>query len=128
MPRYSTHVNVLDVLSFEDLVDLVAADTGIFKKDVRAVLKSMRKVIVEQVAGGKAVRWRDFGIFVPTARRIRVKDEETGKARWDYERHRVGFAFYPYRAVTVLSADPAVVKQLLARGEYDGPGHPYGAR
>ena len=39
------HYNVLDVLSLQDVVDLIATRTGIFKKDVRAVLDAFKEVV-----------------------------------------------------------------------------------
>jgi nucleoid DNA-binding protein len=116
-------VNVFSVLSLNDLVDLVASRTGIFKKDVRTVLDTMREVVLEQVASGNAVRWHQFGIFLPLVRFTRERQPD-GSTKMVPARHRLGFAFYP--SATVSNLKPTVdVERLLERGDYNGPSHRY---
>ena len=117
------HYNVLDVLSLQDVVDLIATRTGIFKKDVRAVLDAFKEVVCEQVASGRAVRWHQFGLFLPVVRMRREKGPD-GKTVTVPEKSQLGLVFYPGRLTARLK--PRVsVDLLLERGEYSGPAHRY---
>lgn len=115
-------VNVFEVLSLDDLVDLVAARTGLFKKDVRTVLDAMRAVVLEQVASGNAIRWHQFGIFLPLVRFKRQQQPDGTKVV--PAKDRLGLVFYPSTAVSSLKAK-VDVERLLERGSYNGPSHGY---
>jgi len=54
-----------------DLVDLVAADVGITKKDTEAVINSMMAAIIKEVAGDGHVTLVGFGTFEARNRKER---------------------------------------------------------
>jgi DNA-binding protein HU-beta len=51
-----------------ELVDAVAQQTGLSKKDVNAVISSTIETITKAVAGGEKVAFIGFGSFEPTLR------------------------------------------------------------
>lgn len=116
-------INVLDVLSLSDVVDLVAERTGLFKKQVKLVLDTFRDVALEQVAAGNAIRWHHFGIFLPVVRYIRQQAPD-GSLKMVPNRSQIGFAFYPTSATARLKA-AVDVQTLLDRGDYNGPRNKY---
>ena len=59
-------------LSRVDLIDIVADETGVSRKDCAGVLESLLDLIGERVADGNVVKVRNFGRFAARTRGNRV--------------------------------------------------------
>ncbi|MBD2578111.1 HU family DNA-binding protein [Oscillatoria sp. FACHB-1406] len=63
-----------------ELVQAVAAKTGLSQKEVNAIISVMTEAIEEAVAGGEKVTLVGFGTFEPRERRAREgRNPRTGK-------------------------------------------------
>lgn len=56
----------------KDLIEQITERTGLKRNDVRTVVHETLELIVEELAAGKRIEFRDFGVFDVRARAPRI--------------------------------------------------------
>lgn len=56
----------------KDLVDRITKETGLKRTDVRATVQEFLEAVIKELAAGKRIEFRDFGVFEIKERAPRV--------------------------------------------------------
>jgi integration host factor subunit beta len=62
----------MGTITKKDLIDRIASETGHRRSDVKDVVQRFLDTVIQELADGNRLEFRDFGVFEPRARAARM--------------------------------------------------------
>lgn len=100
----------------KELVDRIASRTGLKRSDVRDIVQQFLDEVVNELAHGRRLEFRDFGVFEVKSRAARVGQNPRTLERVDVPARR-SVRFKPGRLMSAAFEPPVPVKRKSNVGQ-----------